>query len=169
MQNHWLRDLFDELSPALVLFARQWCASPDDAVQEAFIDLSNSKTQPDCPKAWLFKTTKRKAQNIARAESRRRKYHRQLQEEETGRGVDRAWFHSSSASELQADDVAAGLEQLPGEDREVLVARIWGDLKFEPLAELLGCSVSSAHRKYESALIKLKQIMTSADNPTSPF
>lgn len=163
MQNHWLQDLFDELSPALVLYARQWCAYPDDAVQEAFIDLTKVDPRPNCPKAWLFAATKRKALNITRSESRRKKHHKILLENSQQQEPGSTWFRSTSASELEADEVAACLERLDEEDREILVARIWGDLKFEQLAELMGCSPSSAHRRYASALVTLKQIMTLGD------
>ncbi|MCU0713024.1 MAG: hypothetical protein MUC43_13265 [Pirellula sp.] len=52
-----LQELFADLSNALVLYARGWCKNPEDAVQEAFIDLANCNPEPSSPKAWLYTTT----------------------------------------------------------------------------------------------------------------
>ena len=39
--------LLDEHGAALVLYARQWCASPDDVVQEALIQLARQPQVPE--------------------------------------------------------------------------------------------------------------------------
>lgn len=164
MQPHQLQLLFDEHSAALVLYARQWCALPDDAVQEAFIDLANSPVTPNCPKAWLYTTTRRKAQNLARSE-RRRQIHQSAaavqREQQT------TWFRSTDSKLLVAEDVVRELELLENDQREVLVARIWGELSFEELAQLLECSVSSAHRRYSTALKQLKAKLAWGENAAS--
>ena len=163
MQPRQLQDLFEELSGPLVLYARTWCDAPDDAVQEAFIDLANATITPDSPKAWLYKTTRRKAHNIARAEGRRRRYHALATRAASGE-VD-AWFESSGrAGELVADDVAQALEELSSEERELVTARVWGNLNFEQLADVLGCSVSAAHRRYAAGLAKLKALLNKVDD-----
>ncbi len=171
MQPHQLQQLFDEHSSALVLYARQWCTLPDDAVQEAFIDLAKTHVEPDCPKSWLYTTARRKAQNIARAEQRRRTHHRAAAEQPSHQEHER-WFHSTGATQLVAEDVVRGLALLSADERELLVARIWGDLSFEQLARLLNCSISSAHRRYSAALQHLKAAMTvgghSLSNETLP-
>ncbi len=172
MRTDELQQLFDALSAPLVLYARQWCAAPDDAVQEAFIDLANSPVAPDRPKAWLYTTTRRKAQNIARAELRRRRHHAQASVgqpqivQSATVETQSAWFRPTHES-LLAEEVARGLESLNGEQREILVARIWGELSFEELATLLGCSLSSAHRRYSNALGALKSILTHACDESS--
>lgn len=167
MQPHQLHKLFDEYSPALVLYARQWCAMPDDAVQEAFIDLSKAPVAPDCPKSWLFTTTRRKAQNIARSEQRRRTHQRAAAEQLPAQEEYETWFRPKGSKLLVAEDVAQGLELLEADERELVVARIWGELSFEQLAKLLDCSVSSAHRRYSAALQHLKALMTEELDPQS--
>ena len=162
MQSQQLQQLFDDLSAALVLYARQWCQSPDDAVQEAFVDLFKTKESPDCPKSWLYTTTRRKAQNIARSEQRRRKHHEYASHDLGAQEPVNNWFLPAS-SQIVHSEVAQALADLEGDQRELLVARIWGELNFEELATLMGCSVSSAHRRYKSALAVLKQKLTSDD------
>lgn len=167
MQPHQLQKLFDEYSAALVLYARQWCDMPDDAVQEAFIDLSKTHVAPDCPKSWLFTATRRKAQNIARSEQRRRSHQRAAAEQLPVQDEHENWFRLTDSMQLVAEDVAKGLEMLGADERELLVARIWGELNFEQLAKLLKCSVSSAHRRYSLALQHLKAAMTAGLDPQS--
>ena len=48
--------------------------------------------------------------------------------------------HPGSQIEI---DVAA-LQQLPEDQREVIVARLWGGLSFEQIAEVAGCSASTS-------------------------
>lgn len=172
MQSHQLQKLFDEHSAALVLYARQWCVMPDDAVQEAFIDLSKTKVAPDCPISWLFTTTRRKAQNIARSELRRQTHQRAAAEQLPDHERFETWFRPTASRQLVAEDIAKGLESLEADERELVVARIWGELSFEQLAKLLDCSVSSAHRRYSLALQHLKAVVSaesdSQSNPQPP-
>ena len=58
---------------------------------------------------------------------------------------------------LDAELAARALEALPGEKREVVVARIWGGLTFEEIAEFADISSSEAHRRYEAALAVLRK------------
>jgi len=41
--------------------------------------------------------------------------------------------------------------------REVIVARIWGGLNFEQISEVVGASISTAHRRYEAGLKSLRE------------
>lgn len=160
-----LQQLFDELSAALVLYARQWCDFPDDAVQEAFIDLANCGDVPDSPKAWLYTTTRRKAQNIARSEVRRRYHQQQAGEQRSNASQSPTnWFAKASDAAVPAESVMHGLDALASDERELVVAKIWGELNFEQLAELLSCSVSSAHRRYNTALANLKMIVANSSS-----
>ena len=58
---------------------------------------------------------------------------------------------------IDAGTAAAALESLPIEQREVVVARIWGGLTFQEIGRLVGVSDSAAHRRYEAALLALRQ------------
>ena len=156
MPRENLQELFASLSNALVLYARQWCRTPEDAVQEAFIDLANCASEPTYPKAWLYTTTRRKAQNIARAESRHRNHLEQLIQES---GVDRAgeyWLEPNTQNGISVSEVLDGLESLQPDQREMIIAKVWGELTFEELAVLMNCSPASAHRRYVLALTELK-------------
>ncbi|MCA9129309.1 MAG: RNA polymerase sigma factor [Planctomycetales bacterium] len=146
-----LRELFDAHGARLILFARQWCTLPDDAVQEAFIALAHQIPEPDEPVSWLFRAVKFQAINIARSEGRREKHHRRVSQERE------SWFQLPSPIPIDTCELEKQLSELKLVEREVLVARIWGDLSFEAIAELVGCSVSTAHRTYRRALAKLEE------------
>ena len=141
--------MFEEHGAALVLFARQWCSDPDDALQEALINLANLEDEPRDCRAWLFTTVKRKAINQSRSEQRRFKYHAKAAEEKV------SWFQPTPTSSLDPSDVERILSSLSALEREIVVARIWGELSFEQIANLVDRSLSVVFRHYQNALSKL--------------
>ena len=67
--------------------------------------------------------------------------------------------------------VSAALQLLPLEQREVLVARLWGGLTFEQIAELNGTSSSSTHRLYHAGLAALRERLrvSCPNSPSNPI
>jgi RNA polymerase sigma-70 factor (ECF subfamily) len=145
-----LGDLLDRHAAALVLYARQFCSSPEDVVQEAFIALARQNVAPDQPGAWLYRVVRNGALSAARAEQRRKKHEAHAAERA------RAWFLSAEAARLDADTAADALAELPLEEREVIVAHLWGGLTFQQIAEITAQSASTAHRHYEAGLRALR-------------
>jgi RNA polymerase sigma-70 factor (ECF subfamily) len=64
--------LIDEHAAALVLYARQWCATPEDVVQEAFLKLIAQKKPPDRLVSWLYRVVRNAAIDASRSAERRR-------------------------------------------------------------------------------------------------
>jgi RNA polymerase sigma factor (sigma-70 family) len=143
--------LFDQCAPALELYARQWCDCSEDVVQEALIELAAQPRTPDDAAAWLYRVVRNKARSAWRS-SRRRKRH-----ESAAANGRPAWFERSAADRIDADVAAAALGSLPIEQREVVVARIWGGLSFQQIGRLVGASDSAAHRRYTAGLSALRQ------------
>ncbi len=52
------------------------------------------------------------------------------------------------------------LKQLPVEQREVLVLKVWGELTFPQIGELMGVSHNTAASRYRYALAALRQRLT---------
>lgn len=75
-------------SAALVLYARQWCDNPDDAAQEAMIELSQRSPPPHDPVGWLFTATRRRAINQARSQRRWDAHQRRAAAERPQEGLD---------------------------------------------------------------------------------
>ncbi len=146
--------LVDEHSAALVLYARQWCAAPEDVVQEALLKLAGQRAAPDNPVAWLYRVVRNGAISAARSAQRRRRY------EEAAAGRTPGWFVPSEAGALgglEGHEASAALAKLPLEQREIIVAHLWGGLTFEQIAPLVGCSSSTAHRRYLDGLSALRE------------
>jgi RNA polymerase sigma factor (sigma-70 family) len=148
MTSSTLAGLIDGHAAALRLYARQWTAAPDDAVQQAFCKLVTIAA-PDDPVAWLYRAVRNAAIDAGRGDRRRR-----TREEQSARPE--GWFDHSLADGLDAATAVAALESLPGEQREVIVARLWGGLTFEQIAAAHGSSVSSAYRRFEAGIAALR-------------
>jgi len=142
--------LMDDHAAALMLYARQWCASPEDVVQEAFVKLTAQKPVPTEVVAWLYRVVRNGALSAARAE-RRRRHH------EARAAVVPNWFVPSESNRLDSETATRALQALPLEQREVLVARLWGGLTFEQIAGVTGLSASAAHRHYHAGLAALRE------------
>ena len=68
-----------------------------------------------------------------------------------------AWFVEPEVDGLDAATAVAALQRLPLEEREVIVARHWGGLSFEQIATVIGCSASTAFRRYCSGVDQLRE------------
>jgi RNA polymerase sigma-70 factor (ECF subfamily) len=155
MDSDELGRLIDQHAAALELYARQWCDAPEDVVQEAFLKLAGQAVVPANPAAWLFRVVRNRAINAATAARRRRRH------ETAAAGEASNWFQPSSRPDrgdsLDPETAAAELSALPIEQREVIVAYLWGGLTFEQIAEVSGTSSSAAHRLYCAGLSTLRE------------
>ena len=146
-----LATLFDEHAAALELYAAQWTGSSADVVQEAFIELARQQTLPNSIVPWLYRVVRNRAISTARSAGRRRKH------ESTAAGMNETWFSPSQGAAIDAKTATEALRSLPHEQSEVVVARVWGGLSFEQIADVVGISSSSAHRRYQAALAALRE------------
>jgi RNA polymerase sigma-70 factor (ECF subfamily) len=146
-----LARILDEQGGALVLYARQWCPSgSEDVVQEAMVQLARQDPPPERIAAWLYRVVRNSAISAARAERRRRKY-------EAAAAIATPWFAASHDDRLDTQAAQAALQRLSPEQRETIVARLWGGLTFDEIAEVTGSSSSSAHRWFEAGLAALRK------------
>jgi len=150
MTARQLADLIDAHAAALVLFARQWCAVPEDVVQDSFCKLAGQSTPPDDPLAWLYRVTRNAAIDAGKIERRR-----QRREAAVARPV--RWFDEDAIDGLDQKTAVAALQSLPDEQREVIVGRLWGGMSLQKVAAVAGCSVSSAHRRFEAGIAALRE------------
>ncbi len=142
--------LYREHAAALRLFVRQW-GGDEDQVQEAFVKLARQASPLERPVAWLYRVARNAAWQASRGLKRLRRRHQRA-------CGPQQWFVPTS-DQLDGEQAAALLAQAPLELREVIVARIWGGLTFEEIAELVGCSLPTAHRRYQAGLSQLKEKM----------
>lgn len=145
-----LKRLVDELGSSLVLFARQWCSYPDDALQEALIELVQKDPIPRSPKAWLFRVVRNKAMNQSRSERRRAKHESVIAESDR-------WFEPDTGSRIDAAQAIVWLEHLPDIQRQIVTARIWGELTYEQIAEIVDRPTATVFRLYREAIETLRK------------
>ncbi len=155
MEPELLGHLLDRHFPTLVLYARQWCAAPEDVVQEAFLKLVTQKRPPRNVVAWLYRVVRNAAISAARKASCRHRH-----ESQAARNSE-AWFLAGPNHILDAEEATQALQSLPVESREVIVAHLWGELTFEQIAEVVGCSSSTAHRRYLQGIDILRERLQS--------
>lgn len=141
--------LFDEHAEALVLFARQWLPNPEDVVQDAFVKLARLHQPPENVVSWLYKVVRNGAVDAARRAYRRLKRERYASNRE-------AWFDSTDDS-IDAQTATKLLNELDPNLREIVVARIWGELTFDEIARIAGVSLATARRRYLEGLAVLQE------------
>ncbi len=157
-------DWFQRYGPKLLLCARQWTrslADAEDVVQEAFVRFwRHQRGLGGEPQALLFTSVRRAAIDLARRNSRR-----SAREEHADGGLEST--EPLFETPLEGDDRRAAIEsalrQLPVEQREVLVLKIWGELTFDQIAAQLGIPPNTAASRYRYALGALRETLTAAD------
>jgi RNA polymerase sigma factor (sigma-70 family) len=145
-----LAELIDAHVAGLTLLARTYCADPDDAVQAAFGKLVRQHPEPADPAAWLYRAVRNAALDVAKAARRRSR-------REAAAAQPEAWFAEAAIDGLDAADAVVALQALPDAERDAIVARLWGNLTLEQHAAAAGCSVSTAQRRYEAGIQRLRE------------
>jgi RNA polymerase sigma factor (sigma-70 family) len=132
-----IAELLDRYGAALVLYARQWCDSPEDVVQTALLKLVRQRIPPDNLIPWLYRVVRNGAIDASRAARRRHKY------EAAAADTAPKWFAPSyDPTGLDARAAALALADLPPETREIIVMHVWGCLTFEQIAQALTSSAA---------------------------
>ncbi len=145
-----LSKAWEDCADRLLLIARSFGKSGEDAVQEAFIALSRQSKMPDEPLAWLVKVTRNQVLQWNRSDQRRSQRH-------TIRAKEIAWFENSEQESIDVLDVTEALKMLPAELSEVVTMHLWGQLTFEQIASIVDSSRSTVHRRYSDAIQILRQ------------
>lgn len=147
-----LARLIESQTASLQLWVGSRCSSPEDVVQEAFCRLAWQEPAPDQPVAWLYAVCRNLAEKQRLSETRRRKREqaRAAPEVTSSRGTEA----------LEWNEILAAIDTLDSDLREILVARVWGQLSLEEVGKLCGLSTATAYRRYESALKALRQKLT---------
>lgn len=149
-----LQALLQRQGPALELFASQWTDSAEDCVQDAFLQLVTQARRPDNVVAWLFRVVRNRTISLQRSSLRR-----QQREQATARCA--VQFEPAGDAVWDSETLHTALADLPPEQREIVVARIWGGLSFAQIAELVGGSTSRTHRRYQHGLKQLRKKLES--------
>lgn len=146
---HWSLALYEAKAAALVLYGRALGlshAESEDVLHETFVVLMRLEQCPNKPEHYCMRSFRNHALNY-----RRSLWRRLTRELESWR-----WFERS-ADETEAERQAMRcLAELPVDQREVIVLKIWHRRTFEEIGELLDISPNTAAGRYRYGLQKLK-------------
>src|ERR1700688_2865179 len=132
---------FPQFAPGLLLFARQWLrssADAEDVVQEAFVRFWRRNHNIE-NRALLYATVRSIALDFIRRDARRARREANAALESDPISAPQFDFADESQRAL-----AAAVDLLPTEQREVLVMKIWSELTFADIGTALGISQNTA-------------------------
>lgn len=155
----WLEDIYRDHAPALFRFLIRLTgneAETKDLLQEIFIRLAKSPRMLDdvsATRSYLFRLAHRLVIDRHRREQTRQLYEYRANEEQP----------SSSHPDPVTDDAAwlrktltASLDALPSEQKAVVVLKVWEEMTFVEIAEVLDISANTVASRYRYALDKLR-------------
>jgi RNA polymerase sigma-70 factor (ECF subfamily) len=152
----WRRWLEDH-SAKFWLYARQKARSEADAqdlMQEAIIEAAQRIGNGNPPPAALvFATLHRRAIDWGRQEDRRRARELAISEPASV-----PWFDTGVEDRERAKAIQGALQKLPEIYREVVTLKIWGELTFLEIADMLQIPANTAASRYRYGLQELRKL-----------
>ncbi|MBB5030841.1 RNA polymerase sigma factor [Prosthecobacter vanneervenii] len=148
------KQTFEQLSPQLVLYARQLVdsrADAEDVVQQAFVRWWRRFPDGDSSHIpLLYAAVRTIALDQRRSDQRR--VNREAKSEIAVAGEHAPAFDPLPEQKEAADIVEKALQTLPEEQREVVTLKLWGDLTFNEIAAMTKESINTVSGRYRYAL-----------------
>lgn len=151
------KQVFDQVSPNLLLYARQLLpskADAEDVVQMAFVRWWRRFPEGAAEHIpLLYAAVRTIALDLRRSDTRRAR-----RESESDLAVpheDAPVFDTPPEKKETAAIVSQALTRLPEEQREVVTLKLWGGLTFAEIATALGISINTVAGRYRYALAAL--------------
>ena len=148
-EYHWCKALYDAKAAQLILYGRALGlghGEAEDVLQETFLALMQMTAPPAKTEHYCVRSFRNRALN-----QRRSLWRRLTREWESAR-----WFEQDP-DETPAERAAMRcLAELPVEQREVIVLKVWHGCTFEEIGGLLEMSPNTAAGRYRYGLQKIK-------------
>ena len=145
-----MRRLYDQHGPALVAYARGFvpdAAAAEDVVHQVFLRLLTVElTKPDMPVAYVYRAIRNTALNARRSNLR-------LAALDLQSNV----FRHCGGNQEAALTLEKALAELPEEQREVVVMRVWSGMTLEEIAATVDAPLNTIASRYRYALDKLRE------------
>ena len=148
----WYESLYQAKGAQLLLYGRALGlshAEAEDVLQETFMVLMERQNAPAQPEHYCVRAYRNRALNY-----RRSLWRRIAREFESIR-----WFERSVDETAEEREAMRRLAELPREQREVIVLKIWHDYTFEEISEMLEISPNTAAGRYRYGVQKLRTCM----------
>jgi RNA polymerase sigma-70 factor (ECF subfamily) len=148
--NHfWFEKFYEAKAAGLILYGRALGLShgeAEDVLQETFLALMQKSELPREPEHYCLRSFRNRALNYKRS-----LWRRLTRELESHR-----WFEKSTGESPAERDAMKCLAELPLEQREVIVLKIWNQFTFDEIGGLLEISPNTAAGRYRYGLQKIK-------------
>jgi RNA polymerase sigma-70 factor, ECF subfamily len=158
--NEW-QACFRELSPRLLLYARQWnqsAADAEDVVQMAFVRWWQRNPGGDRAHVPLLYAAVRTISLDLRKSDMRRTA-REAKSDYTMPENEKPFFDPAVEDRENAILVERALKELSADQREVVTLRTWGGLTFAEIAATTGETINTVASRYRYALNNLKRVL----------
>jgi RNA polymerase sigma-70 factor (ECF subfamily) len=160
-----LEELYDTYNEPLFRYALMLTCSRDDAedaVQVVFIRIAREwkrLVRVENVKAYLFSAIRNVAFNILRGRRRREA----LQESVCAAfQVDQR--PADSGDQIESRIICEALDELPVDQREVLILKIFDEMTFKEIAYAVGASTNTVASRYRYGIEKLREALEANDN-----
>jgi len=145
----WYEAFYEAKAAGLVLYGRALGLShgeAEDVLQETFLTLMQREEMPREPEHYCLRSFRNRALNYKRSLWRR--LTRELESQR--------WFEKTADESPVERAAMRQLSELPPEQREVIVLKIWNHCTFEEIGALLDISPNTAAGRYRYGLQKIK-------------
>jgi RNA polymerase sigma-70 factor (ECF subfamily) len=149
MEKHWCEAIYDAKAAELILYGRALGLShgeSEDVLQETFVVLMGLAAVPAKPEHYCVRSFRNRALN-----HRRSLWRRLTREWESLR-----WFEKTPEETPEERAAMKSLADLPVEQREVIVLKVWHGCTFEEIGNLLEISPNTAAGRYRYGLQKMR-------------
>jgi len=152
----WCESLYELQAAKFVLYGRALGLShveAEDVLQETFVALLRLQTEPDNVEHYTIRSYRNRALNY-----RRSLWRRVAREFESAR-----WFERSADERPAERQAMRALAELPREQREAIVLKLWHRYTFEEMGRLLDTSPNTIAGRYRYGLQKLRVLLKGAE------
>jgi RNA polymerase sigma-70 factor (ECF subfamily) len=156
---YWLR----EHGPRLIAFARQFVAcraDAEDVFQEAFVHFWQNRETAREPLLYLYRCVRNAAMDWGRRRERRQRHER------AARAVPTQTPPGARLDRAETDrEVHEAMSRLPERQRQVVALRVWSDMTFDQIGQVLSIPLSTAHALYGAAMRTLQNELKKTVQP----
>jgi RNA polymerase sigma-70 factor, ECF subfamily len=148
--ENWQQALYEDKAAGLILYGRALGLShgeAEDVLQETFLALLQLEERPEEPANYCLRAFRNRALNYRRSVWRR--LTRELES--------RRWFEREAEETGPERRAMSLLAELPREQREVIVLKIWNGLTFEAMARIFEVSPNTIAGRFRYGMEKLRR------------
>jgi RNA polymerase sigma factor (sigma-70 family) len=150
LTNDDVQGLYRQFGPALLAYGASLLgdrAAAEDVLHQVFLEMLGKISMPDEPRPYLFRAVRNRALNSRRGSERLTT----LDHHE--------WLVKTEATMQAAIAIEKAMRDLPAEQREVVVMKVWGEMTLEEMAQVLEIPVNTVASRYRYALGKLRELL----------